>query len=82
MAARKTSRPRTKKFSTKFKQNPIGTTKSEFNKLGTIGKTVVVATLAGATSLGAAQALNGLPVVGPFMAVFTSWGARLRQPRA
>ena len=81
MPVKKRKAPR-KKFSTKFKQNPISTTKAEFNKLGPIGKTMVVATVAGATSLGAAQALNTLPVVGPFMQIFTSWGSRLRQPRS
>lgn len=82
MPARKSGRkaPR-RKLSTRFKQNPIQTTKSEFNKLGPVGKTMVFATIAGATSLTATQALNRMPIVGPFMAMFTSWGARLRQPK-
>jgi hypothetical protein len=81
MPVKKRRAPR-KKLSTKFKQNPIQTTKSEFNKLGPIGKTMVVATIAGATSLQASRALDQLPLVGPFMQVFTSWGARIRQPRS
>jgi hypothetical protein len=81
MAARKRKAPR-KKLSTKFKQNPISTTKAEFNKLGPIAKGVVLATVAGATSIQAARALDGLPVIGPFFSVFTTWGASLRRPRA
>jgi len=80
MPVKKRRAPR-KKLSTKFKQNPIQTTRSEFNKLGAFGKTAVVATVAGATSLQATRALDNLPVVGPFMAIFTQLGSRLRTPR-
>lgn len=81
MPVKKRKAPR-RKLSTRFKQNPIATTKAEFNKLGPVGKTMVVATVAGATSLQASRALDNLPVVGPFMAIFTSWGSRLRTPRS
>jgi hypothetical protein len=81
MPVKKRKAPR-KKLSTKFKQNPISTTKAEFNKLGLIGKAAVIATVAGATSLQAARQLDSLPLVGPYMAIFTSWGSRIRTPRS
>jgi len=81
MPVKKRRAPR-KKLSTKFKQNPISTTKAEWNKLGPITKGAIVATVAGMTSIQAAQQLNALPLIGPYVSIFTSWGARLRPPRS
>ncbi len=82
MPVKKNSRPRRKSLSTKFKQDPLGTSKSEWKKLNPITKVAVIATVAGATSLQAARQLNALPLVGQYLAIFTSWGSRLRTPRA
>ena len=82
MPAKKTRRAPRQKLSTKFKKDPIKTTRSEFNKLGTIGKVAVVATVAGATSLQATRALDNLAIVGPFMQIFTQLGSRIRTPRS
>jgi hypothetical protein len=76
-ARRKTTR-RTQKFSTRLKKNPIGTVKSEFNKMGPVGKTATVGIVAGALSPQIASSLNKLPVVGKFMKVFTQAGMKLR----
>ena len=82
MPAKKSRRAPRKKLSTKFKQDPIKTTRQEFNKLGTFSKIAVVATVAGATSLQATRALDNLPIAGPFMQIFTQLGSRLRMPRS
>ena len=71
-----------KKLSTRFKQNPIQTTKSEFNKLGIVGKALVISTVAGATSVQLTQQINQLPIVGGILSAFTMAGARLRQPQS
>jgi hypothetical protein len=73
VARRKRAAPK-KKLSTKFKQQPINTVKAEFRKLGPVGKAAVVGIAAGATSVSAAAALDGLPVIGKYMSVFTNWG--------
>jgi len=80
MPVKKRKAPR-KKLSTRFKQAPIETTKREFNKLGLVGKAVVISTIAGATSLQLSQQINGLPIIGGILSAFTSAGARLRSPR-
>ncbi len=70
-----------RKLSTRFKQEPIRTAKTEWNKIGTVGKIAIVSVVAGATSLQASRAIDGLPIVGPFLSALTSFGARIRTPR-
>ena len=78
MVARKRRSPPKKKLSTKFKQNPIGTTKSEFKKLGLIGQMAVIGVGAGALSVGVAKKLDNLPVVGQVFEIFTGLGKTLK----
>ena len=77
MVAKKRTTRRTKKLSTRFKQNPIQTTRSEFNKLGWMGKSVVVGVTAGAVAPSIAKELNALPVIGKFMRSLTGIGAKI-----
>lgn len=77
MVARKRRRSPRKKLGTRFKQNPVGTTKSEFKKLGIIGQAAVIGIAAGALSPQASNTLNKLPIVGSIMGIFTSWGRKL-----
>ena len=77
MVAKKRTTRRTKKLATRFKQNPLGTTKSEFNKLGFVGKSVVVGVAAGAIAPTVAKELNNLPILGKFMQAFTGIGAKI-----
>ncbi len=78
MVARKRSRPRTKKLSTRFKQNPIATTKAEFKKLGPLGQIAVIGIGAGAWSSGTSNKLNKLPVIGQVFSIFTNIGMKLK----
>ena len=78
MAAKGKGRPAPKKkIITKLKTDPIGTLKTETNKLGW-GKYIVGATLLGVYggSQMAAQ-LKGIPVVGGILSVAASKGASL-----
>ena len=77
MVARKRRKAPTKKLSTKLKQNPVGTLKSEWKKLGWIGQGAVIGITAGALGASTASKLTNLPVVGEVMSIFTSLGARL-----
>ena len=77
MVVKKRTRRASTKLSSRFKKNPVGTVKTEFNKLGIVGKGVVVGVTAGAVAPSLANELNKLPVVGKFMRSFTSYGAKL-----
>ena len=79
MVARKRSRPRTKKLSTRFKQNPIATTKAEFKKLGPLGQIAVIGIGAGALSSGTSNKLNKLPLIGQVFSIFTNIGMKLKK---
>jgi len=63
---------------TRFKQNPTGTLKSEFKKLGPLGQVAVIGIGAGATSLTVAQKLDKLPVIGQVFSIFTGIGRKLK----
>lgn len=78
MVARKRRSAPKKKLSTRFKQNPVGTTKSEFKKLGLLGQVAVVGIGAGALSVGVAKKLDDLPVVGQIFSIFTGIGKSLK----
>jgi len=78
MVAKKNNRPRTKKLMTKFKQNPIATTKAEFKKLGPLGQIAVIGIGAGAAGGSVAYKLNRLPVIGQVFSIFTGIGSKLR----
>ena len=60
MAPRRKRKAPKRKLSTRFKNNPIGTTKSEFKKLGPLGQVAVIGIGAGALSAGTANKLNKL----------------------
>jgi hypothetical protein len=77
MPVKKRTRRASTKLSTRFKKNPVGTVRSEFNKLGIIGKSVVVGVSAGAIAPSVASELNRLPIIGKFMRSFTGAGAKL-----
>jgi len=77
MVARKKRRAPRKKLGTRLKQNPIGTIRAEYKKLGIIGKGAVIGIAAGALTPAAATALDTLPVVGKFMRIFTGYGRKL-----
>ncbi len=79
MVARKRRAPRKQKLSTRFKKNPIGTTKSEFKKLGPVGQIAVIGLGAGYASAKTANKLNKLPIIGSVFDIFTSWGANLKR---
>jgi len=79
MVARKRRTATKKKLSTRFKQNPVGTTKAEFKKLGPIGQIAIVGIAAGYASSKTANKLNRLPIIGQVFDVFTSWGANLKR---
>lgn len=76
MVARKRRRAPRKKLGTRLKQNPIGTAKSEFKKLGLVGQMAVIGIVAGATSVATASKLDKLPAIGPVFSIFTSWGRK------
>jgi len=76
MVVKKRKAPR-RKLSTRFKQNPLQTTRAEFNKLGPVGKMAVVGVGAGAISATAAKQLNDLPFIGKVFKIFTGYGATL-----
>jgi len=78
MVARRKTKRRVKKLSTRFKERPVATAKAEWRKLGIIGKGAVVGIAAGALAPQAAIQLNTLPVVGKFMSILTNIGANLR----
>ena len=77
MVARRKRRAPRKKLGTRFKQNPVGTTKSEFKKLGLFGQAAVIGIAAGAISPSTSNKLDKLPVVGSIMNIFTTWGRKL-----
>ena len=77
MPVKKRTRRTSTKLSTRFKKNPVGTVRSEFNKLGIIGKSVVVGVGAGALAPSVANELNRLPILGKFMRSFTQAGAKI-----
>jgi len=79
MVARKRRRVAKQKLSTRFKKNPIGTTKSEFKKLGPMGQIATVGLIAGYASAKTANKLNKLPVIGSVFDIFTSWGASIKR---
>lgn len=77
MVQRKKGAPRKKALKTRLKQDPIGTAKTETNKLGW-GKYIVGATLLGVyggTQM--ASQLRQIPVVGGILAVAANKGASL-----
>jgi len=78
MVAKKNSRPRPKKLSTKFKANPIATTKAEFRKLGPLGQIALIGIGAGIWSSSTSNKLNKLPVIGGVFDIFTSIGSKLK----
>ena len=78
MVARKRRKAPRKKLMTRFKQNPTGTLKSEFKKLGPLGQVAVIGIGAGATSLTVAQKLDKLPVIGQVFSIFTGIGRKLK----
>jgi hypothetical protein len=79
MVARKRRRVAKQKLSTRFKKNPIGTTKSQFKSLGPVGQIAVIGIAAGYASARTAQKLNKLPVLGSVFDIFTTWGASLKR---
>jgi len=79
MVARKRRTATKQKLSTRFKKNPIGTTKGEFKKLGVVGQIAVVGLVAGYASSKTANKLNKLPIIGQVFDVFTSWGANIKR---
>ena len=78
MVARRKRRAPRKKLGTRLKQNPIGTVKSEFKKLGIVGQLAVIGIAAGATSPMTSSKLDKLPAIGPVMSIFTAWGRKLK----
>lgn len=77
MAVRRKRRATKKKLSTKFKQDPVGTLRSEYRKLSIPAKAAVIGVAAGAVTPAAAKELNRLPLLGKFMSIFTGYGAKL-----
>lgn len=69
-----------RKLSTRFKQEPIATSKREWNKIGPVGKVLLVSVVAGATSLQLTNEINKIPVVGGVLSAFTGLGQRFRMP--
>jgi len=78
MVAKKNSRPRPKKLMTRFKSNPIATTKAEFKKLGPLGQIAIIGIGAGAAGGSVAYKLDKLPVIGQVFSIFTGIGKKLR----
>jgi len=78
MVAKKNSRPRPKKLSTRFKANPIATTKAEFKKLGPLGQIALIGVGAGIWSGSTSNKLNNLPLIGQVFSIFTSIGMKLK----
>jgi len=78
MVARKRRKAPRKKLMTRFKQNPVGTTRSEFKKLGPLGQVAVIGVVAGGTSAAIAQKLDKLPVIGQVFSIFTGIGRKLK----
>ena len=78
MVARRRRKAPKRKLSTRFKNNPIGTTKSEFKKLGPLGQIAVIGLGAGAFSSATAQKLNKLPILGQVFQIFTQAGTKFR----
>jgi hypothetical protein len=71
-------RPPQKKWSTKMKQNPVRELKSNWKSMGPVGKLAAISIGAGLAGGAALAQINGLPVIGRFMAIGTGLGARLR----
>lgn len=78
MVARKRRRAPKKKLSTRFKQNPVGTTKTEIKKLGPLGQVALLGIGAGALASTTAYKLDRLPVIGEVFGIFTSIGRKLK----
>jgi len=78
MARKKGSRPPQKKWSTKMKQNPVKELKSNWKSMGPVGKLAAISIGAGLAGGAALTQINGLPILGRYMAIGTGLGARLR----
>jgi len=79
MARKKTTnrkKPRT--LSKRLSEQPIDTTKREFQKFGPVGKLLAATLVASAVSVTWANQINALPVIGPWLRPVTSIGTRLR----
>ena len=79
MVARKRNRAPKKSLKTKLKQDPIGTSKSQWKRLGPWGQIAVLGVGAGALSVSVASKLNRLPVVGQVFSIFTGIGVNLKR---
>jgi len=79
MVVRKRRKAPRKKLMTRFKQNPLGTVRSEFKKLGPLGQIAVIGVAAGASGGTIAFKLDKLPVIGQVFSIFTAYGRKLKQ---
>jgi len=78
MAKKKGNRRKARSLSKRLAEEPIGTTKKEFKKLGPVGKLLAGAFIASAISVTWANQINALPVVGNWLRPVTGIGARIR----
>jgi len=73
-----TKRKPPRSLSKRLSDEPIDTTKREFNKLGKAGKLLAATLVASAVSVTWANQINALPVIGPWLRPVTAIGTRLR----
>jgi hypothetical protein len=78
MGRKKTPRRKARSLSKRMAEEPIGTSKKEFKKLGPVGKILAASFIASAISVTWANQINALPVVGPWLRPVTGIGARIR----
>jgi hypothetical protein len=61
-----------------MKQNPVKELKSNWKSMGPVGKLAAISIGAGLAGGAALTQINGLPILGRYMAIGTGLGARLR----
>jgi len=81
MAARGRKRsPPKKKITTRLKQDPTGTIKSEVNKTGLFKYIIGAGVLGAVGGIGMATQLRQIPIVGGILSVAALKGARMVSP--
>jgi len=77
MVAKKNSRPRKQALKTRFKKDPIGTTKAEVKKTGPLQIPLAAYALGAIGGTGMAVALSRIPMIGGILQVMANKGAKL-----